>query len=217
MIERFTDARDELVAAVTRNAYGALVLNTASIMFIDVDFPPIAPTEYLRHFLAKLFGRSSRSPETQCESLAWSRFEQYVGDRPHWGFRVYRTCAGLRALATHDLFDPASDTTLATLESLGTDPLYVRLCRAQQCFRARLTPKPWRCGHYGNNVLWPRETADRQRQFDEWLAGYKSRQSRYATCRLLGTLGNTAIHPEVERIIEIHDTVTRCNEPCELA
>jgi len=27
---------------------------------------------------------------------------------------------------------------------LRSDPEYVKLCRIQECYRARLTPKPWR-------------------------------------------------------------------------
>ncbi len=44
-----------------------------------------------------------------------------------------------------------------------------------------------------------------------------SRQSRYATCRYLGTLGSDAIHPDVAMVVEVHDKITRCDEPLELA
>jgi len=217
VIERFTGEQGELYAAVTRNACGTLVLNTSRAMFVDVDFPPTGSGETLKHFFARLFNRSSQSPDAKREQDAKSRLERFVGDFPGWGFRVYRTFAGLRALATHDLFDPASEAALAAFQSLGADPLYVRLCKTQECFRARLTPKPWRCGHHANTIRWPREEAEQQARFEQWLAEYKSSQAGYATCRFLAAIGNAAVHPEVERIIELHDTITRCHEPGELA
>ena len=121
------------------------------------------------------------------------------------------------ALATHDLFDPASETTLEMLRSVGSDPLYVRLCKAQKCFRARLTPKPWRCGLAVNPVRWPTENRDQQAQLEKWQSEYTAKQARYATCRFLGTLGNDCVHPEAAKIIEVHDRITRCGEPLELA
>ncbi len=33
----------ELAAVVTRNSYGCLVLNTARVMFVDVDLPELKP------------------------------------------------------------------------------------------------------------------------------------------------------------------------------
>ena len=145
------------------------------------------------------------------------RLEQFLDENYHWSLRLYRTRAGLRALVTHDLFDPAADATLAVLRSVGSDPLYVRLCKAQNCFRARLTPKPWRCGHKANPVRWPMENGDQQARFQRWQSRYDAMQSRYATCRFLETLGNNRVLPEVARIIEVHDRVTRCEEPLELA
>jgi hypothetical protein len=60
-------------------------------------------------------------------------------------------------LAVHDLFDPTSAITLAALRELGSDPKYVQLAKAQECFRARLTPKPWRCGVRQSSRVYPRE------------------------------------------------------------
>jgi hypothetical protein len=217
VIQRFTDEQGGLYAAVTRNGYGSLVLNAARALFIDLDFPIVSPWEGLKYSFAKLFNKSMQSPDSLREDDARRRLERFASEHPGWGIRIYRTFAGLRGLATHDLFDPASDATLAVLQSLRADPLYVRLCKSQECFRARLTPKPWRCGHYVNRTAWPRESEDAQRRFDEWLSTYMSRQAGYATCRYLGTVGSTTIHPEIATIIEVHDKITRCDESLDLA
>ena len=141
----------------------------------------------------------------------------FLDNHPSWSSRVYRTRAGLRALVTHDLFDPAADQTLALLREADCDPLYLRLCKAQQCFRARLTPKPWRCGHHDLGFRWPYETPEKQRRFDEWRQAYDACQSRYATCRFLGAMGGGRVHPEAQTIIDLHDKATRCGEALELA
>jgi hypothetical protein len=215
--QRFTNAEGELIAVISQNSYGSLVLGTAHVMFIDLDFPPIRPGESIRHFVRRLLDKSARSPDAQREQNARDKLDRFLADNPQWSVRVYRTCAGLRVIATHSLFDPTADSTQALLESLGTDPMYIRLCKAQDSFRARLTPKPWRCGHTSNTIGWPRETDDQRGRFEKWMADYLERQSNYATCRYLVSVGNAPIHPDVKTIIDIHDQTTRCHEPLALA
>jgi hypothetical protein len=173
--------------------------------------------EATKHFFARLFGRAKKTPETQREEQAKASVEQFVAARPQWGLRLYRTFAGLRGIVTHDLFDPKSDAALGVLRDMGSDPLYVRLCKAQECFRARLTPKPWRCGLRHNWIRYPIEDAITAERFAQWKAKYDACEGRYATCRFLGHLGSDKIHPEVGRIIELHDFVTKCNESLALA
>ncbi len=220
VIQRYADADGRPWAAITRNSYGSLVLNAAEAMFIDLDFPPQNTSAYLKGLFAGLFRRAQTPPEDTRESDIRARLEQFVAGRfggRAWGLRLYRTCAGMRALATHELFDPAAATTLEAMRAMGADPLYVKLCQAQQCFRARLTPKPYRCGSRISNVYWPRENPKQCRRFDKWLADYQTRQAKYATCRYVGTLGDEAVHPAVEQVIAAHDAATRCHEPLPLA
>lgn len=216
-VETFTNSQGELAAAVTRNSYGCLVLNVDQVMFIDLDFPPTSLGESIGYFFARMFNKAAVHPEARREADVTKRLEPILGVHPQWSVRLYRTFAGMRALVTHDLFDPVSDTTLGMLRSVGSDPLYVRLCKAQKCFRARLTPKPWRCGLTVNPVRWPTENRDQQVRLEKWQSEYTAKQARYATCRFLGTLGNECVHPEVARIIEVHDRITRCREPLDLA
>lgn len=217
VIQTFLNEQGELSVAVTRNSYGVQVLNTAQAMFIDLDLAPITIREKLRYFFSRLLGRKRPSPEAQREADVDTKLDNFLQAHLDWAVRVYRTCAGVRVLVTHSLFDPAVDSTRLLLESLGTDPLYVRLCRSQECFRARLTPKPWRCGHTANRVVWPHESDEQQSRFGRWLAEYEEKQSGYATCRFLRQLGVKAVHPDVEPIIRVHDQLTRCSERLPLA
>jgi hypothetical protein len=220
VIERYSDGDGRTWAAITRNSYGSLVLNAAEAMFIDIDFPPQKIAANVKGLFAGLFRRAETPPEDTRESDVRARLEQFIDQRfggRTWGLRLYRTCAGMRALATHELFDPAAATTLEAMRAMGADPLYVKLCQAQRCFRARLTPKPYRCGPYANTVRWPREDPRQCRRFEKWLAGYEAARAKYATCRYVGSLGEAAVHPAVEQVIAAHDAATRCHEPLPLA
>ncbi len=132
VVQRFEDSQGELYAAVTRNSYGSLILNTARAMFIDIDFPPAPRSGGLLSFLARLFGKATPPPDPQQdpEETVKSRLVRFLDERRDWGLRLYRTAAGVRGLVTHDLLDPTADATLATLKAVGADPLYVRLCKA---------------------------------------------------------------------------------------
>ena len=123
----------------------------------------------------------------------------------------------MRVLVTHALFDPTSEETVSLLASIGSDPLYVQLCKMQQCFRARLTPKPWRMDYQEKMPRWPRQGPEEQSRFEEWQTYYAKFQAPYATCKFLGTMGPAIVHPQAATIIELHDKMTRCFEPLPLA
>jgi hypothetical protein len=192
------------MAVITRNLYGALVLNAARAMFIDVDFGEAKGPG----FMGRLFGKSSYSSE----EVALGRVLEWSSRHRDLGLRVYRTCAGLRCLVTNCPFDPASATALDLLREIGSDPLYVRLCQAQGCFRARLTPKPWRCGGYMPPGRFPRTNQQEQARFQEWLTDYERRSAGYGVCRFAEHLGPTDIHPELQWILKAHDEVA-CGSP----
>jgi hypothetical protein len=217
VMNKVEDERGNRIAVVTRNLYGSLVLNAERVMFVDIDFPPVLAGEATKHFFARLFGRTKKSPEGEREEKARTDIEQFMAAHASWGLRLYRTFAGLRGIVTHDLFDPKGDAALDILREMGSDPLYVKLCKAQECFRARLTPKPWRCGHCANTLGYPIEDAKAAQRHEKWKSDYEARQRGYATCRFLGQLGNGDIHPEVGRVVELHDFVTKCNETLALA
>lgn len=215
--QQFTDSQGALSAAITQNSYGALVLNAARVMFVDIDLPEPAPGQTIKHFFRKWFDKTTRPPLEVAEAEARQRIAAFFAAEPAWSGRIYRTHAGFRVLVTHALFDTDGESTSRTFVALAADPLYVRLCRQQQCFRARLTPKPWRCGHVANVIAWPRESDEQQQRFDAWYKKYLDRQAGYATCRLVETLGTGEIHPDARQIVELHDQLTRCDEVLPLA
>ena len=189
------------VAILTRNKYGALVLNTANVMFIDIDFARDAPAARLSVLLRNLFGQPATEPaQKYLESI-----ESWARARPDWAIRVYRTRAGLRCLVTHDVFDPTLESTSILLKSLQCDPLYMLLCRNQGCFRARLTPKPWRCGAPRPPSSYPWENQDVEWKYRQWEKRYEQMGSKFATCKLVKEIGPSHVHPNAEIVRSLHD------------
>lgn len=124
----------EPAAMLTRNAYGAQVLNTACMLFLDIDVPALSLGDRLR----RLFGGKTRA-----QAMLERAREQLRAQGAT--FRLYETARGYRVMAIDREYDPAGTDTQRLMVATGTDPAFAQLCRAQKSFRARLTPKPWRC------------------------------------------------------------------------
>ena len=189
------------IGVVSRNLYGALVLNAANAMFIDIDFPDKGESDSLAGAMGKLLGGKSSSPEqTYLQNI-----EQWSQRNPQWGLRVYRTFGGLRCLITNEVFDPKQARSLDIMSEFGSDALYVKLCQAQESFRARLTPKPWRCGATTPPSRYPWENPRQEQVYREWEQRYQRAASRYTVCRLVKQLGADETHPDVAPILTAHD------------
>jgi hypothetical protein len=216
VLREFRTPEGTLRAAITRNSYGCLVLNTTDLMFVDVDAPEAKESGWL----AGLFGfrkpDHTRDPDAFMNTLT-ARVRDWIERQPDWGWRVYRTAAGVRLLATHAPF--ASDHAMcrAAFEVFAADPLYRKLCATQKCFRARLTPKPWRCDVEKPRGRWPWGNEKTEARFRKWEAEYAKAAARYATCRLIGHFGTTGIAPEFQALVELHDQATRAESHLPLA
>jgi hypothetical protein len=213
VLQEIKNDAGELAAVITRNSYGCLVLNTARVMFVDVDLPePKKPG-----LLQRLFGKSTPAVPVVTEGGAMAKVEDWTRNHSDWGWRVYRTRAGLRLLATHALFDPEAVASDDVFDALGADPLYRQLCKTQKCFRARLTPKPWRCGVRNKPERWPFLDARAEKHFQKWEAQYQSFAAGWATCEFVKAIGSAAVHPAVQPILTVHDQMTRVASSLELA
>jgi hypothetical protein len=198
----------ELAAVITRNGYGAQVLCTANVMFIDIDvirddFRLSGPGFFAR--LLKLKYRPKPDPvEKRPEVLEGIQARAREHDL---GMRVYRTTLGYRCLVTSETFDPAADDTLGLLRDFGSDELYVKMCRAQDCFRARLTPKPHRVRLYKPGHRYPWIDDSRRRMFERWLRAYEERSQGFSACRYKDHFGRLKVARGVQEIVDIHDSI----------
>lgn len=196
-------------SGITRNRYGCLVLNTDNMMIADIDLPK--PGWFAK--LMKVLGKHKAL--TEAEALL--KLTDWLGHHPDAGVRVYRTAAGLRYLFCHIPLTPDAKT-FEWLEELGSDRLYVFLCKEQQSFRARLTPKPWRCGQERPPAnMYPFVNEKSANSFGNWLRAYEAKAQPFATCTYLSTYGRSAIHPDLQRQISRHDALTRSASGIQLA
>jgi len=199
---------DSAPAVITRNGYGALVLNTQEAMFVDVDLP--SPPRV--GLLGRLFGKAPPADDSAELDKLRGALERLPGS-----YRVYRTAAGWRVLVTDQPHDPTSTEASAAMTQMGADPNYQHLCRVQQSFRARLTPKPWRCGQPLPPGQHPRDDDRTRGKFAHWLAGYDKACLTRATCRFVESIGSGHVHPRLAAVMALHDAQTRASEPRPLA
>jgi hypothetical protein len=168
--------------AITRNGYGAYVLNTANVFFADIDVP-FKPVKSFRNALRAFL----LQPQENAFTAHDSEYENAVIDTVHsvarthnLGMRLYRTNAGHRAVITSTLVDPRSDQSRKLLAALGSDEKYIHLCSVQKCYRARLTPKPWRIGmpRPDRRLCVPWRTEQQEAQFNTWVEAVRDEVAR---------------------------------------
>ncbi len=160
--------------------------------------------------------RASGGPE----QAARRRVEAFVAAHPGWRLRLYRTPAGLRTLAMHRRFDPGDPEVAEFFSAVKADKLYVRMCQRQRCFRARISPKPWRAGvetHIKPRPgVWP-VNPERLAEREQWIALYEVLTGGYASCRYLADLGDGPVDAGVDAVRELHDAACRADKGLPLA
>jgi hypothetical protein len=123
-------------------------------------------------------------------------------------------------MVTHRRFAPRDPEVRACFDALGVDPLYARMCFRQDCFRARVSPKPWRMGmprlHPPYSAVWrPEHAALPGRAM--WIGQYESESRDYAACRYLETLGNGEEDPAIVPLRVLHDDLCRAERELPIA
>src|SRR5436190_11348747 len=91
VLQTITTETGEVAAVITRNSYGSQVLNTARVMFVDIDLPEPKPR---RGWLKRLFGKPAIESAPQPDSEALARIENWTRTHPDSGWRIYRTRSG---------------------------------------------------------------------------------------------------------------------------
>lgn len=196
------EIREELLqtidehAVVTRNRYGARVLNVEKMMILDIDKPKSAGGG-----LARLFRKKDpRPPKEQIfdmvKTLASTKYTNYT-------FRIYETYQGARVIVLGRDFDPRDRETKRMMDEFNCDPLYALLCAKQGCYRARLTPKPYRMKFRGYKVKYPREGDESE--FQRWVSEYESVSRNFSVCRFVEQVG--AGHAAND-VVRFHDDAT---------
>lgn len=222
---------------ITRNSYGALCLNTPDVLFGDIDYDESDPNTLgsivfaillvigiavftahiskmylilslfafpLTTFSYRIF---SKNIEKQYQDKL-QLIRTLMSKKPDWRLRVYQTPRGIRLLTLHKTFDPRSEEVRAFFTALGVDKIYQRMCFNQNCFRARLSAKPWRIGIESHlrprPGTWP-INPDKLHLRERWVSGYEKKAEPYAACKFVEELGAGSIHPKAIAIQALHD------------
>ncbi|WP_434779633.1 hypothetical protein [Neisseria sp. Ec49-e6-T10] len=146
--------------------------------------------------------------------------DHFLKDNPKWGARVYETPAEMRLLITHRLMNPNDEEVSLFFNKMNVDEVYSLMCKNQQCFRARVSPKPWRMDmskHISpRSGTWPiKEEYMATRQ--KWLDEYEHKAKDYASCRFIQAMGNHDIDDKVYKVIELHYDLSKANSGLKIA
>ncbi len=197
---------------VTRNWYGALVLNTDSLIFVDIDYDKTVPR---RRWWQLIFGRKAPEPEELAQRVLHA--VRQTAQQPGYCdcmIRVYRTRAGLRLLVAGLECKPGSSAFEQLMCDFQADPLYALLCDKQGCTRARLTPKPYRIRQRGLRHMWPCTPEEVEKQA-VWRTEYEKRSRSYAVCHFVESLGKECLTDSP--VIAYHDEQTSAHTNLPLA
>ena len=148
------------------------------------------------------------------------RIATFIAGHPDWHLRLYRTPAGMRVLAMHRTFNPEEPAVADCFRALGADPIYARMCLNQRCFRARISPKPWRIGiaaHMRPSPgVWP-VNPERLPERNRWIEAYERAARDYASCRFIEDVGSGAMAPDAKAVQVLHDELCQATGEAPIA
>lgn len=186
---------------ITRNKYGALVLNSEHTLFVDIDtnfmysgLLFVGIVEYFRRFFSSIKNYGKGTIGNIESILSRNKYK-------HLYTRIYETPNGYRLIILGQDFNANSKASQQLMTKLSADYSYARLCKLQNCYRARLTPKPWRIGVKRPKIVFPFRTEEEDLIHQEWVSMYQTVSERFAACRLVKEIGN----PKQSRVVEYHD------------
>jgi hypothetical protein len=178
-----------------RSPKGFLRVETHDILIADCDFSPYEnnPSGYEKH-LIEVIKRSSF-----CFNVA---------------SRIYRTHKGLRVIVFNRNIEVKNEGIIF-LQSINTDTIYINICRTNNVYSARLSPKPHRIG-LAKSAFYNYLKIPKQKQ--SWFDEYEERCVNYATCKFKqSTQENLIVMPDIRNFLEMHDLKTKAFEDLPLA
>ncbi|WP_343581111.1 hypothetical protein [Acinetobacter sp.] len=163
--------------------------------------------------LSTLQRRFITTPEQRSLALIRNFSQQH----PHWHLRVYRTPKGYRILAMHQIFDANGKEAQLMFEAIKADPHYVRMCKNQNCFRARISPKPWRIGMNRLRLgIWPVDPQDLAIR-EAWVREYEQHAKHYSSCRFVEQFGSQIVNAKAKQVQLLHDQYCKSGTHLDLA
>lgn len=202
--EYIVEIREEIIDEIdkkniiTRNRYGALVLNCEELIIIDVDRAKRSLWDRLNIFKSK--------DEKQ------HLLEKIISMAKKWSglnFRIYETKNGFRIIVANTLLKVSDDKVKKLFDDFNCDKLYSSLCFRQDCYRARISPKPKYIKQRQKRFFFPIASEEEKEKQEQWLIKYNQKSKKFSTCHLIKEIGpRVTLNP----VIELHDRYTRVKE-----
>ena len=180
---------------ITICRYGARILNTCQYTVLDLDDYPV---DFLDMFKAL-----RKLPKKE---RIVAKFLQRLSKYPELGtdFRIYETTKGVRVIGKKYI-EPSGKGYAALMRKLRVDWLYIVLSQKQNCYRARVTPKPFRMKFKTIKIRSPLD-CETQAYLD-WAQDYAAVSARYSVVKLIQSVGSDF---STEPVIRLHDSL--CHE-----
>ena len=187
---------------VTVCRYGAKILNTDQYTVLDLD-------DYAKS-IWDIF--KPLKGLTKKERIIY-KFEEFLSKNPDIGsdFRIYETAKGIRVIGKKYL-DPANRKYSRLMSKLNVDWLYLILSRKQNCYRARLTPKPYRLGIKTIKVRTPLDCETQT--YKDWSVLYDTAALNYTVAKYVKSIGQDFSY---EKAIKFHDQQCKSSKDLKLA
>lgn len=151
------------------------------------------------------------------EQHALEKISTFSTHYPTWHLRVYRTPNGYRILVMHQIFEPRGEQVQSFFKAIYADPYYDLMCQNQNCFRARISPKPWRIGvERLRQGIWPVPN-ERIALRENWVREYERQAEDYSSCRFVEQFGSQMVHPKAKRVQSIHDQYCKSDSHLDIA
>lgn len=167
--------------------------------------------------IAKWIFKFQQKRKGRPEQLALEKIRTFSIHYPTWHLRVYRTPNGYRILVMHQIFEPRGEQVQSFFKAIYADPYYDLMCQNQNCFRARISPKPWRIGvERLRQGIWPIPN-ERLAIRENWVREYERQAEDYASCRFVEQFGSQMVHPKAKRVQSIHDQYCKSDSHLDIA
>ena len=210
------DLEDVTPSRLTRQVFLALTAFWVLMALLYGSWPALVVGVFLSYFLAGHLAKIVQQTLLNCqggaEEAVLQNIDRLVQENPKVHLRIYRTPMGFRVLAMNTTFKPFEFQTIKLLNSLNSDPVYIQMCKNQNCFRARISPKPWRMGmsRLKSTAVWPIDNS-RMAERHKWVTKYDNKARNYASCRFIKAVGSAKTVEKTEAIRAIHDEYCKVN------
>ena len=170
-------------------------------------------------FLEMLYRCFSTLFLPSAEERALNKIRKFSKKNQDWRLRIYRTPHGYRVMVMHTCFSANDEEVYRFFDAVGTDPYYVKMCQNRQCFRARVSPKPWRM-HMdriaSGSGVWPVKP-ERLKARQQWVRQYEHETRKFSACAYIESVGSKHLDPTAERVRAIHDDYSQAGRSLPLA